>query len=257
MPPIVNHCPICEKRIFEPINFGDSWLLECGHFVEKIGLKQIDNPRITSADGTKTLFPYQQSDLKLIEDSGCRSLLTYECGLGKTITSAFTLKNHLEELSPILIIAKSAVLANWERELNCVLGDSILPIWLVNGKCHPIPGMPIHIISFDMLRRLTEPLKKYKFKTLIIDECQHIKDMRSARTKSLQEIAANAKHILALSATPIKNHAAEYFPILNILQPERYPIFDRFIREDCVSFRSGYGYKVGGLRNPERFYEKT
>lgn len=257
MPPIVKHCPVCERGIFKrPTDIGIGLLLECGHIIED---NKLNNPSrvITSADGKKTLFPYQQSDLELIEQAGCRALLTYECGLGKTITSAFTVVNHIEDLKPILVIAKGAVLANWEREFNCVLGEDIIPIWLSDGKSAPVPGFPIHIISFDMVRRIKDKLLKFGFKTLIIDECQHIKDMRSSRTKAVQELAAEAKHVLALSATPIKNHAAEYFPILNILQPERFPVFESFIRNECVSYRSGYGWKIGGLLDPVGFREKT
>src|SRR6185312_3864636 len=258
MPPIVNHCPECGKGIFEkPLDLGGMALLKCGHLIDIATIEQKSSHQIISADGKKTLFPYQQEDLKVIESCGMRALLTYECGLGKTITSAFTIKNHLEELGKILIIAKSAVLANWEREFASVLGPDIIPIWLSTSKDAPLPGFQIHIISFDMLRRLNPKLLKYGFDTLIIDECQHIKDMRSARTKAVQELAAEAKHILALSATPIKNHAAEYFPILNILQPERFPVFEDFLRYECVSYKSGYGWKIGGLRNPERFKENT
>jgi SNF2 family DNA or RNA helicase len=255
-----NLCPICGKHAKEEsrIRLSDDILvnLRCGHSFFQSAVKKA-NQILTSADGRKTLYPFQALDLETIEQANVRCLLTYECGLGKTITSAFTLANHFDELTPILVIAKSAVLPQWMKELVCVLGDRGFPFILSNGKMQPMNGYPIHLISFDMCRRVQESLTEHSFKTVVIDECQHIKSMSTSRTKAVQAICSKAKHVIALSATPIKNHAAEYFPILNILQPERFPIYESFIRYECDSYRSGYGWKVGGLKNPVDFKEKT
>jgi SNF2 family DNA or RNA helicase len=64
-------------------------------------------------------------------------------------------------------------------------------------------------------------------------------------------------HVVALSGTPIKNHAGEYFPILNILKPERYPRQTTFLYNEVSSYWDGYKYKVGGLRNPESFMRRN
>ncbi len=66
-------------------------------------------------------------------------------------------------------------------------------------------------------------------------------------------------HILALSGTPIKNHAGEYFPILNILHPEIFHSQAQFERDYCDTYSSGFGYKVGGLNRwgANRFKELT
>lgn len=55
-------------------------------------------------------------------------------------------------------------------------------------------------------------------------------------------------HVVALSGTPIKNHAAEYFPILNILRPTVFHSQTNFEREYVDSYWNGYTMKYGGLK---------
>jgi SNF2 family DNA or RNA helicase len=60
-----------------------------------------------------------------------------------------------------------------------------------------------------------------------------------------------------MSGTPIENHAGEYFTILNLVAPRMFPQYARFIENDCDSYNNGYSYKIGGLKNPAAFKEKT
>lgn len=66
-------------------------------------------------------------------------------------------------------------------------------------------------------------------------------------------------HIIALSGTPIKNHAGEYFPILNILHPERFSSQAQFERDFLDTYFTGYSYKIGGIarHSTERFKQLT
>lgn len=273
---ITEHCPNCGRLAIEQTRIGSFIKLSCGHLLAQERLTRLDSETaaldgqsraVISEDGKKTLYNYQLKDLDTIENANCRVLLTYECGLGKTITSLFTLKN-FPTLYPALIICKSALQVQWMKESLGILGEGVTPILLTNGKQYPlkkfnpITGLqepfPIHIISFDMLRRMGDKLDQFGFKTIIIDECQHIKDLKVERTKQVQRLCEQAKHVLALSATPIKNNAGEYFPILNILQPTMFPIQDAFLRNHCSSFLTNAGYKkIAGLRNPEHFKELT
>jgi len=98
---------------------------------------------------------------------------------------------------------------------------------------------------------------KDTIKLVAIDECQRIKNHLSDRAKAIQKICKNVEHIIPLSGTPIKNHAGEYFTVLNLIAPRIVPHYTTFIEKDCDSYNNGWGYKVGGLRNPEAFHEKT
>ena len=105
--------------------------------------------------------------------------------------------------------------------------------------------------------KLIDLIQKLHIKTIILDECQQIKNSDSQRTVFTRVLCKEVDHVIALSGTPIKNNAAEYFPVLNILKPDMFPRFSTFLTRDCDSYFNGYAYKTGGLRDPERFLAKT
>jgi non-specific serine/threonine protein kinase len=122
--------------------------------------------------------------------------------------------------------------------------------------------MSAYILSYDLLRRfkngsLKDQVTARGIKTLILDECQQIKNPASQRTVSCREIADLVPHVMALSGTPIRNHAGEYFPVLNMVAPERYSNYNLFVRRDLDSYHTRFGYKIGGLRDPEGFLHKN
>jgi SNF2 family DNA or RNA helicase len=245
----------------------------CGHSSIVSSITTAERKKV-ALDGSKELYPFQDRDINTIESANARVLLTYECGLGKTITSLFTLYNH-PEMFPCLIICKSKLLIQWLKQVLSITGQT--PLLILNGKQVPIPGIKFHIISFDLVKKFN---KKYKnpsdvraevlddrvssnrlgdfgFKTIIIDEVQHIKELTSDRYKAVSEVCKKSEHILGLSATPFKNNALEYFPILNILQPTMFPIKEQFFQQHCNFEYRGSFKKPTGLRNPERFRELT
>lgn len=65
------------------------------------------------------------------------------------------------------------------------------------------------------------------------------------------------KHKIFLSGTPIKNHAVEYFPSLNLLRPDLFPDRTRFIQDHVGFYREGNKLKPAGIRYPEDFKELT
>ena len=170
------------------------------------------------------------------------------------------------------------------------MGEDYLAQILDSPKDAPLIGMKAFIMSYDILRsfanagrkrardknpeeladdvirthdnneehsKLASLIQKMKVKTIILDECQQIKNSESQRTVFTRAICKEVDHVIALSGTPIKNNASEYFPVLNILKPEMFPRFSTFLQKECDSYFNGYAYKTGGLRDPERFIEKT
>lgn len=253
-------CPSCKKTFIEEsrVDFGDEFMIsgQCGHviFEPKLSSSVYD---ITSSDG-KTPRPYQIEGIRFAEASNLRCLIADEQGLGKTIQALGALKLHPEVL-PALILTKTTVTHQWYKEIERWCGrNGFLTQVIKSGKEKAIPGFNVYISSFDLIKNeemfsmLSEPIP-----TLIIDECQAIKNHLSGRAKHVQDLARTAKHIIALSGTPIKNHAGEYFTILNILQPSRFPTYQGFLDKFCDVYNSGYTLKVGGLSDSEYFRELT
>lgn len=264
MPNPISHiikksCPKCGKVQVESsrIEFSGYKLitLQCGCVItedEVIG-KDYD---ITSL--TKGYKPrqYQIDGIKFAEQSNVRCLIADEQGLGKTIQALGILRLH-PELLPALVVTKTTIKNQWFHELAEWCGmEQYLTQVISSSKEKAIPGFSIYVTTWDMLKN-DQCFSAVTIKTLILDECQAIKNHLSGRAKAAQDIAKQAEHVIALSGTPIKNNAGEYFTVLNILQPTRFPEYNRFIREYCDYYEGSYGYKIGGLSNSELFHQET
>jgi SNF2 family DNA or RNA helicase len=296
MPFLKTKCPTCQKIAETETTYkiGDKLVnkLKCGHLLNAEQLRIASSEQIVSLDGKK-LYKFQNDGVKFIEESNARCLISDEMGLGKTPQSIAAVFLH-PELQPFLVICKSSLKAQWQHEIMRWMGEDYLAQIIDSPKEAPLIGMRAFILSYDILRRfdakkksskgasgyerddmdflgedirahdepekhakLIEFVQKTKIKTIILDECQQIKNTDSQRTIYTRVLCKEVDHVIALSGTPIKNNASEYFPVLNILKPEMFPRFSTFLQKECDSYFNGYSYKTGGLRNPEAFLKKT
>lgn len=160
-----------------PIGKMSLVILECGHVINTI------EPKFESSDGKK-LYPFQEIGVDFLNSSlvsGRGKLIADEQGLGKTIQGLCYLKNKLDRL-PCLIICKSKLTRQWMGEVYKWNGSLSL---LISGK-GIIAGFKYYIVSVDLLRNLdSKEIKRLGIKTIIIDECQSIKNMDSRRTQEV------------------------------------------------------------------------
>lgn len=255
---IKKECSVCGKVAVEKdrIEFGDYKLITliCGHTTTEDVLGISDYNSIISSDGRK-LMPFQIEGVKFAELSNARCLIGDEQGLGKTVQACALLKLHLAELSPTLVLTKTTIKLQWMWEIFRWVGTKKVQV-IQSSKEMAIPGFDVYVVTYDLIKN-EHMFDHVSIKTIIVDECQAIKNHLSGRAKAVQRFAKDAEHIIALSGTPIKNHAGEYFTILNILQPSRFATYQGFLDRFCDNYWNGYGAKVGGLSNPELFRDMT
>jgi len=253
-------CDQCGKIAVEKsrISFGTSKLitLECGHVITE-SVMTSDN--VATVLNNTTLWKFQVDGVEFLERSNARALLADEQGLGKTVQVLALVKLHQKELTPCVVVAPSSVTNQWHTEIREKCGiQGFLTQVIKSGKELAAPGFDIYVTTYDLLKNeKCFDLVKDDIKLVIIDECQRIKNHLSDRAKAIQKICKNIEHIIPLSGTPIKNHAGEYFTVLNLIAPRMFPHYNTFIERECDSYNNGWGYKVGGLRHPEVFHEKT
>ena len=254
---VKRRCEVCDKIAVEVsrLDLGTSKLisLECGHCYTENVIGPSEYSAVVSTDN-KRLMPFQIEGIKFIENSNCRALIADEQGLGKTVTACGLLKLH-KELLPAIIVTKTTIKKQWMWELIHWIDSRNIQV-ITSSKERAIEGFDFYVTTYDMIKN-EDMFSDINPQTLIIDECQAIKNHLSGRAKAIQKISINIPHILGLSGTPIKNNAGEYFTVLNLLQPTRFPEFNRYIRNYCDSYESMYGYKVGGLSSIDRFKEAT
>lgn len=237
--------------------------LTCGHVTtEDVITSEVNSyEELQSVDGSMKLMDFQIEGVKFAEKANCRVLIADEQGLGKTIEALALLKLHKAELFPCVVATKATIKVQWMHQIHKWIPDAkVQPLF--SGKEIAVPGFDVYITSYAMLAdenvwQAFEFVPSSKPKTLILDECQSITNHLAKRSKGAQRMGADCEYIIGLSGTPIRNHAGEYFTILNLIQPKLFPEYRAFLRDHCDSYDTFYATKVGGLKDPDHFHEFT
>lgn len=260
--------------------------LECGHLIiKKISKGTPFHTLIAKDNGTckhdwnknkcfnceaMRPFPFQVEGMQFIEAAlsiNKGAAIFDEMGLGKTIQSLGYIKFH-PEAWPVLYIVKSSIKFQWFKEVITWLGDSFVGQIIERSEDILIPGLRSYFISYDMLVFKTRKSKHGKtinqgfdiskfdgvIKTVILDECQLIKNPDSSRTQQVRRIVKD-KNVIALSGTPWKNRGSEFFSVLNMMAPMKFPSYNQYINYWVEKYWDGNKQKEGGIRNPVKFRE--
>jgi SWI/SNF-related matrix-associated actin-dependent regulator of chromatin subfamily A-like protein 1 len=285
---IIHHCPTCHKpaTLSTEVKVLNLYVRTymCGHSETFAGTlpSEKDTLDIVSMDG-KHLFPFQLEGARFAERSNIRCLIADEMGLGKTVQATSIVVAH-PEVRPFFAFVKSGLRMQWFKEM-IRWGDIMCQI--IDGASSTfLPKMEGYLISQDTAWRIgyrmrnkkemaeakaqgdlakyvrvgpdiKEIAEKLGIKLCIIDECQQIKSGDSKRTNAIRKACSTTPHVIALSGTPIMNNAAEYFPILNILRPDKFPNENQYVYGWCDTYFDGYKTKIGGLKNPKAFLDYT
>ncbi len=264
---IRQECPTCKKIAVEAsrMKIGKTTIIKlaCGHILHSASLESeataYDN--IIFSDGCKPR-PYQLEAVRFAEESNIRLIIADEQGLGKTIESLSLLRLHPEKLLPAIVVCPTTVKVQWMHEIHRIC-DTEKKKFLVqviqSSKEMALPGFDIYVITYDILKsdKVFSLLPESTIRCMIIDECHRIKNHLSERAKAVQKIGKTVPHLIPMSGTPIKNNAAEYFTVLNLIAPTRFPHYQGYIDRYCDTYSDGGWQKIGGLKNAERFHEDT
>ncbi len=151
---------------------------------------------------------------------GYNLILADEMGLGKTIQALAMLASAPSETLPTLILCPTSLLENWAREARKFVPS--MKLLLISGPdrkalWEKAMGADIAISSYSLVKRDTEHLTNLKFKYLILDEAQHIKNPSTANAQTCKSI--KAEHRLVLTGTPLENSPEDLWSIFDFLHP--------------------------------------
>ncbi|MBM4243439.1 MAG: DEAD/DEAH box helicase [Deltaproteobacteria bacterium] len=160
--------------------------------------------------------------LQFLSELGAGGILADDMGLGKTIQTLAVLewRRARDGRMPSLVVAPTSVAPNWIREaerfvpgLKCILLHGL-------GRHAHYEGVPeadIVVTTYALLRRDVERLRDIRFRYVILDEAQQIKNHAAATTAAAKSLHAEAR--LALTGTPIENRLLELWSILDFVNP--------------------------------------
>jgi hypothetical protein len=192
-----------------------------------------------------------------------------EMGLGKTIQAGGYIHYHPEK-KPVAWIVKSGL--KFQTASFIMLWMDEVPQVINTSKDYLLPGIQHYIIGYDMLVSKTRVMKKsgktvtsgfditqfdrVGVKTIILDECQQIKNVDSSRTQMVRRLV-KGRQVIPLSGTPWNNRGSELFPVLNMMDPVKFWSAEAFSRQWVEKFWHGNILKEGGIRNIKAFKEHT
>ncbi|GFQ69699.1 helicase domino [Trichonephila clavata] len=166
--------------------------------------------------------------LNAMYEKKLNGILADEMGLGKTIQTISVLAHLACEKGvwgPHLIVVPTSVMLNWEMEFKK---------WCPAFKILTYYGTPkerkqkrvgwtkfnafhVCITSYKLVVQDHQSFRRKKWKYLILDEAQHIKNFKSQRWQMLLNFQSS--HRLLLTGTPLQNNLMELWSLMHFLMP--------------------------------------
>ena len=136
------------------------------------------------------------------------------------------------KLCPVLVVAPSSVVWNWEREAYKFVQSNV-KVHVIEGVDDPLPKKNVHltVVSWDLLYTRLAEIQKRHFKLIIADECHYAKNPDSQRGGALIEMAKQCEHVILMSGTPLINEKEEYQVLKAIIGGENPPVLRRLLKD--------------------------
>jgi SNF2 family DNA or RNA helicase len=173
------------------------------------------------------LRPYQQrgySWLHFMKTFGIGACLADDMGLGKTVQTIALLSKDAEEASPrrpVLIVCPTSVVGNWQRELSRF--GPALRVEVHHGIARKrgeeftkhLELINVVVSSYALLVRDFESFQNIKWRAVILDEAQNIKNAETKQARASRSLTADYR--IALTGTPMENNVGELWSIMEFL----------------------------------------
>lgn len=180
------------------------------------------------------------------------TLLSFEQGLGKTLTSASFSK--LLKINRTIVVCPTLVKWNWLDDMTKDWGYDPM-LWTIldrmKSKClHAFLTERFVVINYEMIDKYFDYLTRANVDHIIFDECHLIKNPKTRRFKSAHKLVNKfpKARVTLLSGTPFTNRITDMFGYLKI---SGHPL-----GKSLVKFREKYavtsgmrGAKVTGAKN--------
>ncbi len=199
-----------------------------------------------------TLRPYQvrgYSWLHFLSRLGLGACLADDMGLGKSITTLALVAHDWEAApsAPVLLICPTSVIGNWQREIARFAPD--LPVVVHHGGERTRDGrilpkkarVALVLTSYGVALRDSELLQKARWRGVVLDEAQNVKNADSKQAQAVR--ALDASYRVTLTGTPIENHVGDLWSLMDFLNPG--------LLGTQASFRREFLIPIGVLGNAD------
>jgi hypothetical protein len=144
------------------------------------------------------------------------TFLADEQGLGKTVEALTALE--ADGAYPAVVVCPASMKLGWERETRRWLPHRSVSV--VQGRGRVPAAAEITIVNYEVVAAQYGALTRARPRALVVDESHYCKNPQAKRTQAVRRLAAAVVPgglRLALSGTPVLNHAEELIAQLRII----------------------------------------
>ena len=171
-------------------------------------------PAVASVLGGE-LQPFQWAGVRYVL-AARRAFLADEQGLGKTVEALAALE--ADDAFPAVVVCPASLKLNWERETRRWLPHR--SVALVTGRGGLPPAADVVIVNYEIVAAHRDALARRGPRAVVIDESHYCKNPQAKRTQAVRKLAASVTGDglrLALTGTPVLNHADELIAQLRVI----------------------------------------
>ena len=164
-------------------------------------------------------------------------ILADDMGLGKTAQIIALLLATREAGRTSLVVAPTSLTYNWLSEFRKFAPN--LSVTVLSGSAAQRAGLIRHITgngdldvvitSYPLIRRDIELLKEFRFRFVILDEAQNIKNAGSVAAQAVKQLQADTR--FALTGTPMENGVGDLWSLFDVVLPGYLPGYNTFLRK--------------------------
>jgi hypothetical protein len=161
------------------------------------------------------LQPFQWAGVRYVLDAR-RAFLADEQGLGKTVEALAALE--ADGAYPAVVVCPAALKLNWAREAARWLPHRSVAV--IEGRVAVPPTGDITILNYEIVANHRDALARKHPRALVVDESHYCKNPQAKRTKAVRRLADAVTRDglrLALTGTPVLNHAEELISQLRVI----------------------------------------
>jgi SNF2 family DNA or RNA helicase len=145
-----------------------------------------------------------------------RLFVADEQGLGKTVEALAALEE--EGAFPAVVVCPASLKLNWRREAEHWLPHR--SVHVVTGTGGVLPEADLTILNYEIVHAHRDRLVRTRPLALVLDESHYVKNPAAKRTRAVRRLAEALPEgalRMALTGTPVMNHADELIAQLRIL----------------------------------------
>ena len=186
-----------------------------------------------------SLRPYQQRGfrwLRTLDQLHMGGVLADDMGLGKTVQVIALLKAGREAGRTALVVSPTSLTYNWLSEIERFAPEMSVMVLSGTGAqrasqiehVKKAGDVDVLITSYPLIRRDIELMRDIRFRYVILDEAQQIKNAGSVGALAVKQLQADAR--FALTGTPMENSIGELWSIFDFVLPGYLGSYASFLR---------------------------